>query len=91
MNESGLIGESDVQDNGHTDDDIKAMTDELYHETNGMVSRTVVEQTLVDLFASFEGSPVQAYVPILVRRKAREILRKLATEDSETNIAEQPG
>ena len=29
MNESVLIGESDVQDNGHIDDDIKAMTDEI--------------------------------------------------------------
>ena len=90
-NGGAVIGESDVQDNDRTDDDIKAMTDELYDEMNGMVSWTVVEQTLVALFASFEEAPVQLYVPILVRRQAKDLLCELAAEASETNIAGQSG
>jgi hypothetical protein len=91
MNESVLIGESDVQANGRADDEIEAMIEELYREMQGTVSRTAVEQTLVALFANYKDAPVQLFVPIIVRRQAKDLLPKLAAETSAVNIAGQPG
>ena len=78
MNETVFISESNVQSNGRFDHDIKYLTEKLFLEMNGTVSRTAVEQTLIDLFASYEEAPVQLFVPIIVRRQAKDLLRKLA-------------
>ena len=78
MNDSVLISESNVRANGRADDEIEAMTDELYREMQGLVSRSTVEQLLVALFANYKDAPVQLFVPIIVRRQAKDHLRKLA-------------
>ena len=78
MNENILIGESGVQANGSSNDDIEAMAEELYREMQGTVSRTAVEHTLLTLFAKYEDAPVQLFVPILVRRQAKDLLRRQA-------------
>ena len=89
MNESVLIDESGIQANGRSDSDIQAMTEELCREMQGTVSRVAVERTLTTLFARYEDAPVQLFVPILVRRQAKDLLRKLAAEASAANIAGQ--
>ena len=87
MNESMLIDESGVQANGHSNDDIKAMTEELYREMQGTVSRAVVEHTLITLFARYEDARVQLFVPILVRRQAKDLLRSQATVKTVRHLA----
>ncbi len=91
MNKNMLVNESDVQANGRSDDEIETMTDELCREMKGTISRTTVERTLTTLFAGYEDAPVQLFVPIIVRRQAQDLLRRLAAEDSAANIAGQPG
>lgn len=91
MNKNMLIDEGDIQANGRSDDEIETMTDELCREMSGTISRTTVERTLTTLFASYEDAHVQLFVPIIVRRQAEDLLRKLAAEASAESIAGQPG
>jgi hypothetical protein len=80
MNESG------VQTDGRSQIDIARMTEELYREMKGTVSRAAVERTLYALFANYEDAPVQLFVPIIVRRLALDLFRKQAAEASANRL-----
>jgi hypothetical protein len=73
-------------ENLSTDDrtewDIDGMTEELFRELNGSVSRATVERTLCSLFASYEDAPVKSFVPIIVRRQALDLLHERANNGS---------
>jgi hypothetical protein len=47
----------------------------LLTEFAGRVPADQVERRFADLVAEFEGAPVRTFVPVLVRRRAREQLR----------------
>ena len=47
----------------------------LVTEFAGLVPEDQVEQRFSALVAEFEGAPVRSFVPVLVRRRAREQLR----------------
>jgi hypothetical protein len=47
----------------------------LLTEFAGRVPVDQVERRFADLVAEFEGAPVRTFVPVLVRRRAREQLR----------------
>ena len=70
------MSEGTVQDNGRSDWDIDGMTEEIYRELNGTVARSTIEQELYTLFAGYEDAPVKTFVPVLVRRRAKDLLRK---------------
>ena len=76
MSDDLLIGEGSVQANGRTDWDIDGMTEELFHELNGTISKPTVEWVLCNLFANYEDAPVKSFVPIIVRRRAKDLLRE---------------
>ena len=76
MSDDLLIGEGSVQANGRTDWDIDGMTEELFHELNGTISKPTVEWVLSNLFANYEDAPVKSFVPIIVRRRAKDLLRE---------------
>lgn len=82
MSEDLVIDEGGVQANGHADWDIDGMTEELFRELNGSVSRVTVERTLCSLFTSYEDAPVKSFVPVIVRRQAKELLHERANNGS---------
>ena len=47
----------------------------LVTEFAGRVPEDQVQQRFAALVAEFEGAPVRSFVPVLVRRRAREQLR----------------
>jgi hypothetical protein len=85
MNESG------VQTDGRSHGDIETMTEELYREMKGRVSQAAVARTLYALFANYKDAPVQLFVPIIVRRQAKDLLRKQAAETSAKITIRHPG
>ena len=50
----------------------------LVSEFAGRVPEDEVEQRFSALVSQFEGAPVRSFVPVLVRRQAREQLRSSA-------------
>lgn len=82
MSRNVLTSKDSVQDGGRSDWNINAMIEELFNEMNGSVSRSIVEQTLVTLFANYEDAPIKRFVPILVRRQAKDLLREEAATGS---------
>ena len=78
VSEDLLNGEGCVQANGRGDWDIDGMTEELFRELNGTVSKSTVEWVLCSLFANYEDAPVKSFVPIIVRRQAKDLLRERA-------------
>jgi hypothetical protein len=51
----------------------------LVSEFAGRVPEDQVEQRFTELVGQFEGAPVRSFVPVLVRRQAREQLRSSAS------------
>jgi hypothetical protein len=51
----------------------------LVTEFAGRVPEDEVEQRFTELVTEFEGAPVRSFVPVLVRRRARELLRTSAS------------
>lgn len=62
----------------HTDWDIEGMVEQIYYELDGVVSTETVEQTLTTLFANYENARVKSFVPVIVRRQAKNMLRAQA-------------
>ncbi len=50
----------------------------LVAEFSGTVPAEQVEQRFAALVAEFEQAPVRSFVPVLVQRRARELLRTAA-------------
>ncbi len=50
----------------------------LVAEFSGTVPAEEVEQRFTALVAEFEQAPVRSFVPVLVQRRARELLRTAA-------------
>lgn len=50
----------------------------LVAEFAGQVPADEVERRFTELAAEFEQAPVRGFVPVLVRRRAREVLRTSA-------------
>jgi hypothetical protein len=50
----------------------------LVSEFAGRVPEEQVERRFTELVGQFEGAPVRSFVPVLVRRQAREQLRSAA-------------
>ena len=61
-----------------TDWDIESMVEQLYCELDGVVSRSTVEQTITTLFANYENARVKSFVPVIVRRQAKNMLHARA-------------
>jgi hypothetical protein len=51
----------------------------LVTEFAGLVPQDEVERRFAELVGEFEGAPVRGFVPVLVRRRAREQLRSSAS------------
>ena len=47
----------------------------LMAEFAGRVPEEEVDQRFTELVGEFAGAPVRSFVPVLVRRRARELLR----------------
>ncbi len=50
----------------------------LVAEFSGTVPAEQVERRFIALVAEFEGAPVRSFVPVLVQRRTRELLRTAA-------------
>jgi hypothetical protein len=56
--------------------DIDVITRELEAKVGGDIPRQAVRQVVTESFEAFAESRVQAFVPILASRRAREVLRQ---------------
>jgi hypothetical protein len=70
------IAEGGLTIDDHSEWDIEALTEEVWLELDGTVSRTEVELTVLNLFAKYEDAHVRHFVPVVVRRRALLILRE---------------
>jgi hypothetical protein len=52
---------------------IDRVTDELGQRFPG-VPRSVVEQLVAERFRQFDGAPIREYIPVMVKRSAKESL-----------------
>ena len=77
-----MFDEGGVQANDRADWDIDGMTEELFRELNGSVPKATVERALCSLFAIYENAPVKSFVPVIVRRQAKDLLREQASNGS---------
>jgi acyl-CoA synthetase (AMP-forming)/AMP-acid ligase II len=59
---------------------IHHVVDDLATEFRARVDEEEVRQAVEDAFVSFSGSRIRAFVPILARRSARELLRARVRE-----------
>ena len=55
--------------------DCESITDQVWQDMGKTVPRTIVAQTVDRLLVKYRGGAIQTFVPVLVRREARELLR----------------
>ena len=65
-----------------TDD---SLIEQIWHDLDGQVTREQIRQVVIEIADEFRSATVTAFVPILIRRRARE---KLETRINESrNLA----
>ena len=65
--------------------DCESITDQVWHDMAESVPRPVVAQTVAGLLAKYQGGAIQTFVPVLVRREARELLNSVKLTEAEAN------
>ena len=61
-------------------DEINAITEQLAAEFTGLVSREEVREVVHRIASAYRTAPVQTFVPIFIRRQARQELRLRQSE-----------
>ena len=92
MNTSKLkFGNNSINKN-KTDWNIDTIGNEIFHDLNGSVNISVIQETLKGIIPRYENARIQTYIPILIRREAEKLLQamqdSLATPFIEINESE---
>ena len=78
--------------NKKTDWNIDTIGNEIFHDLNGSVNISVIQETLKGIIPRYENARIQTYIPILIRREAEKLLQAmqdpLATPFIEINESE---
>ena len=69
-------------EDGPTEEQIRVIAEELVEEFGGAVPPHTVRQWVGETLASFSGSRVRSFVPILARRRVRDRLRRHVSASS---------
>ena len=70
MANSDLKHRNDSVSISKTDWDIEKNANEIFHDLNGSVNLSFIQETLKELTPRYESAPIQKYVPIFIRREA---------------------
>ncbi len=88
MKESKLkVGNSAVSKN-QTDWPIDTITEQIWNELNGAVTRSTIHEVLTEVVANYENARIQTFVPIFVRRDAVKRLRAMRVPIASPGINE---
>jgi hypothetical protein len=87
MNDRRLQQKNHLAANNQAELDISAMAEQIWQKFQGRVSHAAIRQILLDILPMYENARVRRYVPILVRRKALEMLRWELAEGSASDEA----
>ena len=52
------------------------MVEQVWGDLGGTIPRLAIRQTVTRLFAQYDDAPVKLFVPLFVRREAKEMLQK---------------
>ena len=66
--------------------DCESITDQVWHDMAESVQRPIVAQTVAGLLVKYQGGAVQTFVPVLVRREARELLNSVKLTEAEADF-----
>ena len=57
--------------------DAQSLIDQVWQDMDRTVPRPIVAQTVERLLAKYRDGAIQTFVPVLVRREARDLLRSV--------------
>ena len=57
-----------------------SLIEQIWHDLDGQVTREQIRQVVTEIGAEFQSATVTAYVPILIRKRAREKLETRVKE-----------
>ena len=66
--------------------DAESLIDQVWQDMDQTVPRPIVAQTVERLLAKYRDGAIQTYVPVLVRREARDLLRSVNLTEIETEF-----
>ena len=75
MNDKQLKQGPSVPANNDIDLDVATMVDQIWNDLQGVVSRSTIRQVLLAILPEYEQARIRTFLPILMRRKAVEMLR----------------
>jgi hypothetical protein len=88
MKESKLkVGNSAVS-KYQTDWPIDTITEQIWNELNGAVTRSTINKVLTEVVPNYENARIQTFVPIFVRRDAVKRLRAMRVPIASPGINE---
>jgi hypothetical protein len=64
--------------------DVESIVDQVWTDLDGQMSRSIICTTVVRLLKKYDDATIRLYVPVVVRRKATEILRNAVGQETET-------
>ena len=80
MNNSKLKFGNNSIDKNKTHWNLDTIGNEIFHDLNGSVTLSVIQETLKGIIPRYENARIQTYIPILIRREAEKLLQ--AMQDS---------
>ena len=51
--------------------DVDTVTEQIFSDLNGTVTRSTIQEVIKDVIPKYEGAPIQTFVPIFIRRVGR--------------------
>jgi inorganic triphosphatase YgiF len=87
MNENQFAAERDAASEEGSVLDIETLSEQVWDDLAGRISRSTIRRTIPRLLAKYDDAVIRRYVPLLVRREARELLGTAVIKETEAKFA----
>lgn len=89
MNDQAVKQEHSLSANKRLEGDFETLTDQVWNDLQGQVSRDAVQQMLLAIIPEYENATIPTYVPIFIRRDAVDLLRAILTQTGLDLVTEE--